>query len=82
MFFYEKEKFFPISLDEDFTMIDDLFGALPASAQQEWLVRAFVRESQLTGVTRTFEPPVVLVPDGTVFVSGLAGNLSQEPSCG
>ena len=47
-------------------MIDDLFGALPASAQQEWLVRAFVKRATLTGVTRTFEPPVVLVPDGFV----------------
>ena len=73
MFFYEEEKFHAISMDEDFTMIDDLFGALPASAQQEWLVSAFVKESELTGVTRTFEPPVVLVPDGVVFVPGSGG---------
>jgi hypothetical protein len=67
MFFFEREKFFPISLDENFTMISDLFEALPASAQQEWLVSAFVRAGASTGVTRTFEPPVVLVPDGLVF---------------
>jgi len=69
MRFFEKEKFHPISLDEDFTMIDELFGALPTSAQQQWLVSAFVREGA-TGVTRTFEPPVVFVPDGFAFGPG------------
>lgn len=66
MFFYEAEKFHPIAMDENFTMIDDLFGALPTSAKEEWLVSAFVRESNSTGVTQQFEPPVVLVPDGIV----------------
>lgn len=67
MRFYEAEKFHPISMDEDFTMIDDLFGALPTSAQQEWLVSKFVRDTDSTGVTQTFEPPLVSVPDGVVL---------------
>ena len=67
MRFYEAEKFHPISLDENFTMIDDLFQALPSSAQQEWLVSKFVRDTPNTGVTQTFEPPVVTVPDGVVL---------------
>lgn len=70
MFFYEKEKFHPISLEENFTMIDDLFQTLPASAQQAFLVSAITRGSGAIGVTRTFEPPVVLVPDGLVFLPG------------
>lgn len=68
MRFYEAEKFHPISMDENFTMIDDLFGALPTSAQQEWLVSKFVRDTEGTGVTQIFpEPPVVSVPDGVVL---------------
>ena len=66
MRFYEAEKFHPISMDENFTMIDDLFGTLPNSAQQEWLVSKFVRDTDSTGVTQTFEPPIVSVPDGVV----------------
>jgi len=66
MRFFEAEKFHPISMDENFTMIDDLFGALPTSAQQEWLVSKFVRDTDGRGVAQTFEPPIVSVPDGVV----------------
>jgi hypothetical protein len=66
MFFYEAEKFYPIAMDEMFTMIDDSFGALPTSAKEELLVNLFVRETDSTGVRQPFEPPVVLVPDGFI----------------
>jgi hypothetical protein len=66
MLFYEAEKFHPISLDETFTMIDEGFGALPATAQDEWLVNVFVRETNSSGFEQPFPPPVVLVPDGFI----------------
>jgi len=67
MRFYEEEKFHPIAMDEIFTSVDSLFGSLPEPAQEEWLVKKFVRHDDLTGEFRTFDPPAVYVPDGFVF---------------
>lgn len=78
MFFFEKEKFHPISLEENFTMIDELFQVLPASAQQTFMVRAIVRDGA-AGVFRTFQPPVVTVPDGIVQII-VNGQLTPVPA--
>ena len=69
VFFHEDERFHPISLDEVFSMVVELFATLPAGAQEEWRVSKVVRDpAGPTGVTRAFDPPVVHVPDGLVSV--------------
>jgi hypothetical protein len=78
MRFHEDEKFHPISIDENFTMIDASFGALPPTAQQEWLVSKFVRGTDNTGVERECEPPVVSVPDGLVFQPTAQGVVARS----
>lgn len=68
IFFYEQEKFYPVSLDEVISMVEDLFGQLPAQAQDEWRVSKTVRIGTTNeGEVRAFDPPVVQVPDGTVL---------------
>jgi hypothetical protein len=68
--FFEKEKFYPISLDETFSMVEDLFAGLPATAQEASRVNKFVREGANTATLRAFDPPVVHVPDGFVVQPG------------
>jgi hypothetical protein len=74
VFFYEEEKFHPISLDEVVSMVENLFDQLPASAQDEWRVSKLVRTAANTGdgELRAFDPPVVYIPDGFVEVEGSA----------
>jgi hypothetical protein len=72
IFFYEEEKFHPISLDEVIGMVEDLFGQLPPDAQSEWQVGRFVRTGPASGEARVFDPPVVHVPDGSIPVGDLS----------
>lgn len=70
MRFYQKEKFHPISLDEDFSMVECLFNSLPPNAQDEWRVNLFA-VTDTNGLTlRAFDPPVVHIPAGVIQVAG------------
>jgi hypothetical protein len=65
MFFYEKEKFFPISLDDAITMVETHFATLTPVKQNDFKVTKFVRNGS-GGEFLPFIPPVVHVPDGFV----------------
>ncbi len=67
MRFHTDERFHPISLGEAFSMAETLFGSLPANEKEQWRVRKFVRAGANAGIVRTFDPPVVHVPDGVVL---------------
>src|SRR5215208_775798 len=64
--FFQSEKFHPISLDEGISMVEDVFGSLLPDAQDELRVNKLVRQGSNSAVLRTFDPPVVHVPDGVV----------------
>ena len=72
MRFHWDERFHPVTLDDIFAMVEEPFADLPPEAQDAWRVGKFVRSGD-TGVTRTFDPPVVHVPDGAVPVPGPHG---------
>lgn len=66
MFFFEKEKFFPIALDDAITMVETHFAALTPVRQNDFRVAKLVRDGS-GGEFRVFDPPVVHVPDGFVL---------------
>lgn len=69
MKFYWDEWFFPIALDDMITMVETHFASLPPVRQNDWRVTKLVRSgTSLNGVFRTFDPPVVHVPDGVVLI--------------
>jgi hypothetical protein len=70
IFFFEQEKFHPISLGEMNSMVKNLFDHLPNNAQNAWRVNLFVRTGENSGADRAFDPPVVHVPDGSIFQPG------------
>ena len=70
IFFFEKEKFHPIALEQTNDMIKAVFDnpEFPESTKDVWRVNLFVRTGEDTGENRKFDPPVVHVPDG--FIPG------------
>lgn len=69
MRFHWKERFFPVRLDDIFSMVEDEFATLNPVEQNTFRVAKLVREGTV-GVARSFVPPVVHVPDGFVVVPG------------
>lgn len=70
IFFFEQERFHPITLDEQISMVQNGFGELPDSEKNHWRVNLFVRTGENTGATRAFNPPVLYITDGSVSVEG------------
>jgi hypothetical protein len=66
MRFYYDERFHPITLDDMFAMVEEQFAAMSPTAQNAWKVQKFVRAGPAAGTTRSFDPPVVHVPDGVI----------------
>lgn len=63
--FYEKERFHPILFSDLVQMVESEFLNLPEAARAQWRVRRMIRSGS-AAVERTFDPPVVCVPDGFV----------------
>jgi hypothetical protein len=69
MLFHEDERFHPIALDEVVSMVETHFAVLPEPARAQLRVPVTVRRDAQTAEVRTFDPPVVRVPDGVVLGS-------------
>ena len=69
MRFWWDERFHPVTLDDMFDMVEAPFAALPPEAQDAWRVGVKVRDGGGMAV-RSFDPPLVKVPDGVVTVQG------------
>ena len=67
MRFHEDERFHPIALDEVVSMVETHFAALPEQARAQLRVPVTVRRDAQTAEVRTFDPPIVRVPDGVVL---------------
>ena len=69
MRFHWKERFFPVRLDDIFTMVEDEFATFDPVDRNAFRVTKLVRDGA-AGISRAFDPPVIHVPDGFVFVPG------------
>lgn len=63
--FYEQERFHPILFRDLIEMVEAGFADLPEAARAQWRVGRLTNVAGV-GVSRTFDPPVVCVPDGVV----------------
>lgn len=82
MLFYHDEMFYPISLQQAITMVQDVFAGLPPTAQAEWRVNEFIRGSNNLPEVRSFDPPVAHVPDGVAETGHLPIRLVRVLSLG
>ena len=77
MRFHWDERFHPVTLDDMFGMVEGTFAALPPEAQDSWRVGVRVRDGT-DAVVRSFDPPVVHVPDGTAITQTGQGPVSVK----
>jgi hypothetical protein len=77
--FHPDERFHPISFDQRIDMVEGPFGQFPPAEQEQWRVKELIRTGPDTGAYRTFDPPVLAVPNRTVWDPDAPGPVEDEP---
>lgn len=80
MFFFEKEKFHPIALEQTINMVKAIFDPLSEEEKAKWRIRLLVRTEGDNGTIRAFDPPALFLSDGEVRVPDNPPSLQFLPA--